>query len=196
MKLLTEGAEAKIYVKNNAIIKVRTSKKYRIKELDEALRKQRTKKEVKILEKISSLGFTPLVSETDESETIEMTKISGKKLAEALEQLNYKKICKEIGEKIKQLHDHEIIHGDLTTSNMIYDDKQGKLYIIDFGLSMISAKDEDKAVDLHLLKEALTSKHYAIAEQGFKKVLKGYNDKSIEKRLHLVEKRGRNKQSS
>ena len=43
------------------------------------------------------------------------------------------------------------------TNDMIYDKK---IYLIDFGLSLYSNKPEDKAVDLHLLKQALESKHY------------------------------------
>ncbi|HLC62675.1 MAG TPA: O-sialoglycoprotein endopeptidase, partial [Candidatus Nanoarchaeia archaeon] len=80
-----------------------------------------------------------------------------------------------------------------TTSNMIY---SKEIYFIDFGLSFFSEKAEDKAVDLHLLKEALESKHYKIWEECFKSVLEAYKkeaNKSGEtlKRLEAVEKRGR-----
>src|SRR4030042_1167648 len=57
--------------------------------------------------------------------------------------------------KIIQKLSH-IINGDLTTSNMILN-PDNKLYFIDFGLSFHSNKIEDKAVDLHLLKQALNA---------------------------------------
>ncbi len=196
MKLIMHGAEAKAYKDQNKIIKVRIEKKYRCKELDHTLRKQRTRKEAKVLEKIASLDIAPKLLSTNNHDTLEIEYIKGKKLSESLEKLPYLRACRLLGEKIRLLHDHDVIHGDLTTSNMIYDEKQQQLFIIDFGLSFTSTKDEDKAVDLHLLKEALMSKHIAVAESAFKEVLRGYNSKAVEKRLTLVELRGRNKQKS
>jgi len=88
------------------------------------------------------------------------------------------------------LHDANIIHGDLTTSNMIL--KDGKLFLIDFGLGFYSDKVEHKAVDLFLLKQALESKHPNIPV--FEHVLSSYqaNQKElILKRLDDVSKRRR-----
>ncbi|MBI2131065.1 O-sialoglycoprotein endopeptidase, partial [Candidatus Woesearchaeota archaeon] len=64
------------------------------------------------------------------------------------------------------------------------------------GLSFFSQKVEDKAVDLHLLKEALESKHYRFWEKAFKAVIEGYSGKAKDaeltlKRLEAIEKRGR-----
>ncbi|MBI3031902.1 Kae1-associated serine/threonine protein kinase [Candidatus Woesearchaeota archaeon] len=196
MKLIMHGAEAKIYRDKNKIIKIRAEKKYRCRELDESLRKHRTRKEVKILEKIAKLKLAPKCISYNDVDTVEMEFVEGKKLSEHLERLKYKQVCFILGQKIRQLHDLEIIHGDLTTSNLIYDDQEHKLYCIDFGLSYTSTKDEDKAVDLHVLHEALVSKHYSIADRAFKEVLQGYDSKKVEKKLVLVELRGRNKQKS
>ena len=44
--LIEQGAEAKIFKENNLIIKERIPKDYRLKELDEKIRKQRTKREI------------------------------------------------------------------------------------------------------------------------------------------------------
>jgi len=76
--------------------------------------------------------------------------------------------------------------------------KDDKVYFIDFGLGFINDKAEHKAVDLHLLKQALESKHYRHFESCFKDVIDSYckniNDKtSILERLDKVEKRGRYK---
>ena len=72
-----------------------------------------------------------------------------------------------------------------------------EIYFIDFGLSFTSTKEEDKAVDLHLLKRAIESKHYKVFEEAFEYIQKGYRSykdaASILARLKKVEARGRNK---
>ena len=113
-----------------------------------------------------------------------------------IEPINESSILKIIGEKLSILHDNNIIHSDLTTSNMIYNESTKKLYLIDFGLSFTSDKVEDKAVDLHLFKQALESKHYKVYDKAYKYFLKGYNPKNrkeIIDRLKVVEARGRYK---
>ena len=108
----------------------------------------------------------------------------------------YEKFSKLIGEQVAKLHSNGIIHADLTTSNMLYADK---LYFIDFGLSFFSDKIEDKAVDLHLLKQALESKHFGVFDEAFKIILNTYKEKATDaeavlERFEVVEKRGRYKQ--
>ena len=71
----------------------------------------------------------------------------------------------------------DIIHGDITTSNVMLQD--GKLVFIDFGLGRYSPLDEDKAVDLLVLKKSLQSIDYNLALEYFDAVLKGYDDESI-----------------
>jgi len=192
MKIIAQGAEAKLYKDNDKIIKKRISKNYRIKELDEALRKTRTKREAKILEKLPKEIPSPSLLRQDKTD-LEMSFIKGEKVRDVLD-INLK-LCNELGKKIAIMHNAGIIHGDLTTSNMIYDKK---IYFIDFGLSYFSEKIEDKAVDLHLLRQALESKHYRVYEKAFKLVLEGYKSKvkkykEIMTRLEKVESRGRNK---
>ena len=63
---------------------------------------------------------TPKIIETDNQQTIEMEFIDGKKLSEHLEQLDWKSICKKLAENLTKLHNQDLIHGDLTTSNMIF----------------------------------------------------------------------------
>ena len=108
-----------------------------------------------------------------------------------------KKLCVEIGRKIAEMHDKNIIHGDLTTSNLLLKDK---VYFIDFGLGFISERVEDKAVDLHLLRQALDGKHYLIAEECFDFVLDGYKEydgyEKVFKQLRKVEMRGRYKRKN
>jgi Kae1-associated kinase Bud32 len=193
--VIQQGAEAIIIHKGDSVIKDRVSKGYRHPELDKKIIKQRTKSEAKILEKASKLIPCPLPTNVEFNE-IEMPFIEGKKLSENLEKLDYKKISKIIGNQIAKIHDNNIIHGDLTTSNMIWNNNEKKLYFIDFGLGYISPKLEDKAVDLHLIKQALEAKHYSIYKECEKIILDNYNSKDKDKilsQLKKVEARGRNK---
>lgn len=201
-KIIGRGAEAMLILKEVErqgtlvpyVLKDRIKKSYRLPILDEKLRKSRTKKETKLLEKASSLIPVPKIIESDNKEKIKMQFIEGKKLSEWLDKLSEaEKICEEIGKSISLLHDSDIIHGDLTTSNMIYNKK---VFFIDFGLGFTSKRIEDKAVDLHLLRQALEAKHFLHWEKFFSAVLKGYKSKDkpvILEQLKKVEARGRYK---
>lgn len=196
MKKIAQGAEAKLYLTGNKIIKDRFKKDYRIKEIDKKLRKSRTKREAKIFDKLALIDFpAPKLIESDDKQKIVMDFVKGHTVRDILEKSNYKKISSEIGKKVAIMHNNNIIHGDLTTSNMILNEE---VYFIDFGLSFFSHKIEDKAVDLHLLKQALESKHYRIWEKCFKAALEGYkkeckDSSEVFKRLERVEGRGRYK---
>ena len=194
-QILAQGAEAIITKQGNKVTKDRIKKSYRIPILDEKLRKSRTKRETKLLEKSSQFISVPKVIESDNKQKIQMQFIQGKKLSEHLDSLsNQKKICEQIGKSVSLLHNNDIIHGDLTTSNMIL--KNNKIYFIDFGLGFVSKRIEDKAVDLHLLRQALEAKHFQNWESCFSSVLKGYNSKDktlILKQIKKVESRGRYK---
>ncbi len=203
--LLAQGAEAKIYkfsIENEiCVLKERISKTYRIKELDEKIRKYRTRREINILEKASKIIPVPKLNpaSSEKDFTIVMAYIDGKKLTDCLDDFTDEKrirICKEIGKNTALLHNNNIIHGDLTTSNIMLRDNI--VYFIDFGLGFIDNKIEHKAVDLHLLKQALESKHYKHFESSFHTVLEGYKENSrdydkVINRLNKVEKRGRYK---
>ncbi len=199
LKIIQQGAEAVILLEKNKIIKKRKKKSYRISEIDDRIRRQRTRSEAKLLTKASKLISIPKIIKVDqETKEIIMPFIDGKKLSDYLDKFPLKKqkeVCKLIGESTAKLHDADIIHGDLTTSNMI--SKNDKIYFIDFGLGFISHKFEDKAVDLHLLKQALEAKHFKNWEILFREVLKGYSkskdSKIVLERLGAVEKRGRYK---
>jgi len=196
MKIISSGAEAIIKQDGDNILKERIKKDYRIDEIDNTLRKSRTRREAKILEKLQSINFaSPRLNRMDDKTmTISMDFIKGDKLRDVL----YKDplgLGREIGKKIGILHKHDIVHGDLTTSNMMMD---GEVKFIDFGLGLFSNKVEDKAVDLHLFRHALESKHYQVWEKCFEEALKGYTEsfdqsEEVFTRLKQVELRGRNK---
>tara|TARA_Y100000310_G_scaffold72523_1_gene68579 strand:- start:3329 stop:3931 length:603 start_codon:yes stop_codon:yes gene_type:complete len=196
-KLIAQGAEAKLYQDNKEIIKHRLKKSYRIPEIDLPIRKFRTKREAKVLSKLQAIDFpSPKLISSDSKETIVIEKIPGKLVKDQLNNKNSTKLSKEIGKLIATLHNQDIIHGDLTTSNMIY--SKDKIFLIDFGLSFFSHKIEDKAVDLHLLQEGLEAKHSTIFEKCFKYILTEYQKSANSaadtiQRLKQVEKRGRYK---
>jgi TP53 regulating kinase-like protein len=193
-ELIGHGAEAKLFKADGKVIKQRPSKGYRHPELDKKLRKQRTRKEAKILETLKKIKVPApeLLKVCDESMQIDMSFLEGPKVRDVMNV----KLAKEIGVKVGILHKHDIIHADLTTSNMILKDNQ--IHIIDFGLSFISKKLEDKAVDLHLLDRALESKHHDIYADCMREIISGYRESNPEaekvlERLEIVKKRGRNK---
>ena len=192
---LGRGAEAIIQKKDELVIKSRPKKSYRHPVLDQSLRKTRTKKEAKVLNDLKKIGVpAPTFLDVNPTEgTLQMEFIQGEKLRDVLD--TDPKKATRVAEHLTKMHNHDIIHGDLTTSNMI-ERPDKEIVLIDFGLSYNSTRIEDKAVDLHLFKQALKSKHHTIEEKAWNAFLKGYQPiqrKEILQRLLVVEKRGRNK---
>jgi len=199
MEMINKGAEANLYHLNGRLLKDRIVKSYRVRELDTLLRKNRTKREAKLLSLARRAGVpTPFVFDLDtKNAKIEMSFIDGmqvKKFLETISNDERRKLCKVIGVLIGRLHTCHIIHGDLTTSNMIVSDD--KIYFIDFGLGEINESVEAKGVDLLLFKKALHSTHHRFEKEclegvldGYKKTYRGYDE--VLQRLMVIERRGR-----
>ncbi|MGD2248617.1 MAG: KEOPS complex kinase/ATPase Bud32 [Candidatus Methanofastidiosia archaeon] len=200
MNLIRKGAEADLYLaefediyfpwnKEKILIKKRVSKGYRIPELDFELRLKRTLHEAKLLHEAKKYVNTPFVYEVNKKEcTIVMQYIEGFR---AKENLNTE-IAFKIGLNISRLHTGGIIHGDITTSNIIV--KSNQIYFIDFGLGEFTKEIEAQAVDLHLLKQTLKSTHHEHWKTLWSTILKGYqkvNFDQIIDRISDIEKRGR-----
>lgn len=194
MKIIAQGAEAVIRKENNEIVKERLSKGYRIKEIDDSLRKKRTRLEAKLIREARRAGVaTPQIIEESRF-SIKMDFIEGDRIKELVSRKNFKTIAKNIGESVALMHTYNIIHGDLTTSNMIQ--KGESVYFIDFGLGFFSGRAEDKATDLHVLKEAIQATHFDIADKFWPAVTKAYannytDSEKVIKALAKIEKRGR-----
>lgn len=191
---LSRGAEAVIYHAGDSILKSRPQKSYRHPLIDSSLRKARTRREAKVLNDLVALGVRApkLISVDDTLGRLQMEFLAGPKLRDVLEK-DLSLAC-QVGEQVARLHDAGIMHGDLTTSNLLVVD--GKVFLIDFGLSFHSAKAEDAAVDVHLFKQALKSKHHEVEAAAWRSFLRGYTPLKrdlIIQRLRLVERRGRNK---
>ena len=203
MEILYRGAESIIYLDEfegrKSLVKERLPKKYRLEQIDSELRKTRTRKEVKLLNEARKFGvLTPIVLNVDEKNAkIIMEFVEGERLKEYLnsaDESKIKKVCFEVGKLIGKLHANGLVHGDLTTSNMIL--KAGKIFLIDFGLGNFSRRIEDQGVDLNLLQEALKSTHFKILGTAWQNILKGYNQeysnaKKVLEKVEEIEKRAR-----
>ncbi len=197
MEVIYQGAEAIIYREDDKIIKDRIPKRYRIKELDEEIRFGRTKREANLLREARRIGVNvPRVLEVEKSKIV-MEFIEGKKLKYVIDEIDEKEIeeiSREIGEIIGKLHSNKIVHGDLTTSNFIY--KEGKIYLIDFGLGFFSERIEDYSTDLLVLKESIIAAHNKYINLIWDNILKGYSEnfdrfREVLERMEKIEQRGR-----
>lgn len=188
---IAKGAEAVLIRRGSVLIKKRIKKSYRLKELDIFLRKQRTKREIKLLSEARRIGLSVPKILNSTTYKIEMEFINGKTLKDVLNKKNYKQYAKLIAEIVSKLHSADIIHNDLTTSNMIV--KNNKLYLIDFGLGFFSARVEDKATDLYLLKQVLKSTHPEIFTSMWNEISKHYKFRNVLEHICKIEKRGRYK---
>ncbi len=204
--LIKKGAEASLYLADwhdrRVIMKKRLPKKYRAPKLDEQIKTYRTVHEPQLIHEAKKAGVpTPTIFLVDvENATIIMEFIEGKQVKKLLAELSVngrQDLCFKIGELIGRLHRHGIVHGDLTTSNMIHD-SEGRIFIVDFGLGEKTRELEARGVDLHLMKRALQSTHFRFAEECFKAVFEGYskvlgreNSKKVLDKIREIEKRGR-----
>ncbi|KYK28259.1 MAG: hypothetical protein AYK19_00565 [Theionarchaea archaeon DG-70-1] len=201
MKLIRKGAEADLYLasfeelyfpwnQEKILIKKRISKGYRNPDLDHELRVRRTLHEARLLHEAKTAVNTPILYEVNKNECIiVMEYIEGMRAKEWLTE----DTALQIGRSIAQLHQKGIVHGDITTSNIII--KEGHIYFIDFGLGEFSTEVEPQAVDLHLLKQTLKSTHHETWQSLWKNILEGYkereNAEEVISRIEDIEKRGR-----
>ncbi|MDW8048795.1 MAG: Kae1-associated kinase Bud32 [Nitrososphaerota archaeon] len=204
--LLKKGAEASLYIEEwygrEVVIKKRLPKAYRIAELDRQIREYRTKHEPMIMHRAKEAGVpTPIIFLVEPEEaTIVMEHVEGEQVKNVLDRLPREQrinICVRIGELIGKLHRAGIVHGDLTTSNLILT-PQGRIVFVDFGLSEQTSELEPRGVDLHLMKRAFASTHYRYADECFKAVISGYmkvmgeeETEKVMRKIMEIEKRGR-----
>ena len=207
MQIIARGAEAILYVSQyegqKVLVKERIPKNYRLKQIDEKIRKQRTRKEVRLLSEARKVGvLTPKVLSVDEAAgKIVMEFVDGEQVKEVLnneknlvDMKKIKKICVMIGEDVGKLHAAEIVHGDLTTSNMLL--REGEMYFIDFGLGNFSRRIEDYGEDINLLHKAIESTHFKILKACWQNIVKGYRAKykdadKVLSKMQEIEKRAR-----
>jgi TP53 regulating kinase-like protein len=204
--LLKKGAEASLYIAQwhglKVIVKVRLPKKYRPAALDMQIRTYRTVHEPQLMHEAKTAGVpTPLIYMVNVPEaSITMEYVEGQQIKQVLnaapEDMR-RALCVTIGELIARLHKQGLVHGDLTTSNLILS-HEGKIYFVDFGLGEKNIEVEAQGVDLHLMKRALQSTHYLFWEECFKNVLSGYSSvlgsdyaEKVYEKIKEIERRGR-----
>lgn len=202
-KILYQGAEAKIvlsqYLGITVVQKQRLHKRYRIEQIDNQLISYRTKEEAKLMAAARKQGVpVPIIYDVDlQNGIITMEYLQGRRVKDmfnAIDDQTRVSLCRHIGENIARLHNGNIIHGDITTSNMILSDN--KIHFIDFGLGEISGEIEAKGVDLHVLMEAMESTHSQFPD-SFSHVIEGYQKEyhgdvnEVERKIDEIVKRGR-----
>lgn len=211
MQLISQGAEARVYESTFAsrpcVIKERFEKKYRLPELDKKLSHRRLIQEARCNLKCRRAGVrTPTIYMLDETTgRIYMEKLQGSSIKSYLKQqfstaaaytAEAKQVAYDIGVAIARMHDANIVHGDLTTSNIMFrDSTASSVTIIDFGLANSQPLPEDKAVDLYVMERAFNSSHIQ-SETLVNEILRAYKSESrssdsIFQKLAQVRLRGR-----
>lgn len=221
-ELITQGAEALVYKTTFltpatfAALKVRPAKTWRHPTLDKRLTRQRILAESRTLVKCRKEGVpVPAVLALDwEKGWMVSEWIEGRSVKEAIRgrdvegEAGLRALLGRIGKVVGKLHSVGVVHGDLTTSNMMLRPGQsiegmvpngldGEIILIDFGLATQATQEEDRAVDLYVLERAFGSTHPR-EEAMFDVVLEAYTDsyksaKLTLKRLEDVRMRGRKK---
>ncbi|KYM93497.1 TP53-regulating kinase [Cyphomyrmex costatus] len=186
-ELIVQGAEARLYkgfyLGKACLVKDRFIKNYRHPELDARLTKDRIKAEARAIIRAKSAGIaTPALYLVDlERRSIYMEYVENATVLKHFIDENISRktdvdhlldfIGRGLGTLIARLHSRHIIHGDLTTSNVLlknnsiesfYNNQSGakaQFVMIDFGLARVDSTLEDKAVDLYVLERALLNAH-------------------------------------
>ncbi|ORC91783.1 protein kinase [Trypanosoma theileri] len=212
--VLSQCAESKVYecdfYNYRAVCKHRFRKDYRHPVLDQRLREQRTVREARALMRCRKHGVTaPTVFAVDRDRcAIIMERIEGLTVRDILDNQQRQQqsveqaknaaptmdryLLQGIGEIVGLLHNADIIHGDLTTSNFMcttqlledyqtskeeYKKKTSARYglvVLDFGLVMDKNSAEERAVDLYVLERAIKSSHPYLEHIASSLVLDGY----------------------
>lgn len=203
LPLASRGAESEIRVGRwagvDAVFKLRVSKPYMHPRLDYSLRNSRTRREAKLLSRALGLGASVprLLAVFPSAGLIVMERIDGVILRDALLRGRYEGLhVREAGRILGLLHKGWIAHGDPTTSNYIVS-RDGRVYLIDFGLAEQVSSLEDLAVDIHLFRRAVESTHASIADKVYRCFSTGYLSaagdlgRDVLKRAEEIRLRGR-----
>ncbi len=187
---LYRGAEADLFLSQlppwKVVVKKRVRKAYRQNELDADIRKERTTRESSAIRDAKLAGArTPSVLGIDiERSSIIMTFVEGtlaRDILESMDSTHRLTLLEDLGRQLGHLHSAGIIHGDLTTSNIILS-PDGKAFVVDFGMTTRSTEREDFGSDLHLLQRSLIATHGLNGASSMKRVAAGYRE-TMEKRV-------------
>ena len=186
------GAEAVITIGRHKVEKRRIPKRYRVSALDRKLIAERTRAEARLIAAARKNGVpTPVMYEIT-ADTIRMEYVEGTLLSARLTEAT----VHEAGRIVGKLHTAGIMHGDLTTSNLILRKSNGRCVVIDFGLSQVTPEIEQRGVDLHVFFQTLESTAPERAEVLKSAFIRGYQETfagadGVIAREHEIELRGR-----
>src|SRR5438445_659001 len=143
-------------------------------------RKERTIKESSAIRdaKIAGARLPSILGLDIERSTIIMTFIDGVLARDSIDTMSNTRrisLLEELGRQVGFLHSAGIMHGDLTTSNIIVPADE-KPFMIDFGMARKSTDHEDHGSDLHLLQRSLIATHALDAPSLLRRVAKGYRE--------------------
>lgn len=211
IEVLKQGAEARLFLSEfngqPCLVKERFQKKYRHPDLDTQLTKERMRAESKAISRCSAAGIlTPKIFHMDLNERkIYMEYLERSITAKAYindvvpaiadaEQRDAKldELARRIGAVVGKMHANHIIHGDLTTSNILLNPKTDDfgdydLVAIDFGLANYGQSGEQKGVDLYVLERALLSTHSGVPTL-FKTILEAYKEANAKDWPGIIQK--------
>jgi TP53 regulating kinase-like protein len=189
---MIQGAEAEITIQGEEVLKERPEKEYRHEKLDTRIREERTSEEVKNIEKARKHGVNIPETEKTGKTSMKQDRVGGDTLKKTLP--SEPELMEEVGKNIGLLHGTGLVHGDLTTSNIMYD---GKIWLIDLGLSETTERIEDQAVDIYLLKKTLETSHPEQSTELWEGFKQGYRDfeksEEVLETMEEVQRRGRYK---
>jgi TP53 regulating kinase and related kinases len=202
-RLLYRGAEADVIQGDwqglEAVYKVRNPLRYRLPVLDEEIRRQRTVHEAEMIHQAKNSGVSaPYLYDVDPpASTLVMEYVKGSRLKDVIAKAEgTEEVFQEFGRNVGLLHRAGIMHGDLTTANVVR--RNGALVFIDFGLSIRTERLEDHAVDLRLIKETLQGAHPEVAAPAMDAMNRGYagvlgpaRSRAVFRQLQSIERRGR-----
>jgi Kae1-associated kinase Bud32 len=182
---VSRGAEASLHIVEwlglPALRKERESKSYRPKNLDERLKRERTRNEVRLLTEARRLGVrTPIIYDVDlPHHRLILEQLPGPTLKDLLDASKQDPTPVEaplraLGKAIGRLHAGGISHGDLTSSNILYPEGPGAApALLDLSMGSRNAGVEERGIDLHLVEEDLKALHPK-GEALFRAFLEGY----------------------
>ncbi len=199
------GAEADLYVAHagpwKVVIKKRNPKQYREATLDASIRRERTIAESSIIHesRLAGVKVPSLIAVDLDNTSIVMTFVDGILARDGLDAMSptgRKKFFIDLGRQVGLLHSGGIVHGDLTTSNIIA--SQDVPFLLDFGMAHRSSQLEDQAVDLHLLQRSISTSHtskpsacISSLASGYRKTLGDQVARMVWRKATEISRRGR-----
>ncbi|HZY93610.1 MAG TPA: Kae1-associated kinase Bud32 [Candidatus Bathyarchaeia archaeon] len=175
------GAEADLYAAHagpwKVVIKKRNPKQYREPVLDASIRRERTTAESSLIHesRLAGVRVPSLIAVDLDNTSIVMTFVDGVLVRDGLDAMSpigRKRFFIELGRQVGLLHSGGIVHGDLTTSNII--SSHDIPFLLDFGMAHHSSQPEDRAVDLHLLQRSISTSHTSKPSACISSLVNGY----------------------